>query len=49
MGAVTIRFAVLINIIDEIAANEVDEDEETGLPYSCPAEHHHSHHSVALG
>jgi hypothetical protein len=22
-------------------------DEETGISYSCPIQHHHSHHNVA--
>jgi hypothetical protein len=43
MEATTIRIPILLNATGEIAADEVDE--ETGIPYSCPAQHHHSHHN----
>jgi hypothetical protein len=34
MGAVTRRFPILFNAIDEIAVDEVDK--EAVIPYSCP-------------
>jgi hypothetical protein len=34
MKTVTRRISALLNAIDEIVANEVEE--EAGIPYSCP-------------
>jgi hypothetical protein len=35
------------NATGMIATDEVDE--ETGIPYSCPAQHRHSHHNDDAG
>jgi hypothetical protein len=47
MEAVTRRITALLNATGEIAADEVDE--ETGIPYSYPAQRRHSHHNDDAG
>jgi hypothetical protein len=47
MKAATRQIVALPNAIDEIAADEVDE--EAGIPYSCPAQCRHSHHNDNVG
>jgi hypothetical protein len=47
MEAATIRIPALLNATDENAADEVDE--EAGIPYSCLAQHHQSHHNDDVG
>jgi hypothetical protein len=43
----TRRIPTHLNAIGEIATNEVDE--EARIPYSCPAQHRHSHHNNDVG
>jgi hypothetical protein len=43
MEAATRRIPVLLNVTGEIATDEVDE--ETSIPYSCPAQRRHIHHN----
>jgi hypothetical protein len=43
MEAATKQIPALLNATGEIAANEVDE--KAGIPYSCPAQRRHTHHS----
>jgi hypothetical protein len=43
MEAAARRMTTLLKAIGEIAVDEVDE--EAGIPYSCPAQHLHSHPS----
>jgi hypothetical protein len=47
MKAATRRIPALLNATDENATDEVDE--EAGIPYSCPAQHRHSHHNDDAG
>jgi hypothetical protein len=47
MEAATRRIPALLNATGEIAADTVDE--EAGIPYSCPAQHRHSHHNDDAG
>jgi hypothetical protein len=47
MEAVTRRIPALLNATGEIATDMVDE--EAGIPYSCPAQHRHSHHNDDAG
>jgi hypothetical protein len=47
MEATTRRILALINATGEIATDKVDE--EAGIPYSCTAQHRHSHHSDKAG
>jgi hypothetical protein len=45
MAKATKQFPALLNVTGKITADEMDE--EMGISYSCPIQHHHSHHNVA--
>jgi hypothetical protein len=47
MEATTRRILALLNATGEIAADK--EDDKAGIPYFCPAQRHHSHHSDKAG
>jgi hypothetical protein len=47
MEVATRQIPALLNATGEIATDEVDEEAE--IPYSCPAQCHHSHHNDDVG
>jgi hypothetical protein len=47
MEALNRRILTLLNATGESAIDKVVE--EAGIPYSCPAQHHHSHHNSDAG
>jgi hypothetical protein len=47
MEASARRIPALLNTTREIAVDKMDE--ETGIPYSCPAQRHHKQHNNDAG